>query len=50
MTRNPASYGMMRMVAVLAEQVPMKVEVFETLAAAGAWLDAVRAARERKGA
>jgi hypothetical protein len=35
---KPASYGMMRMLAVLAERVPMKVEVFQTLDEAQAWL------------
>lgn len=37
-TATPASYGMLRMVSVLAERVPMDVQVFESLEAAEAWL------------
>lgn len=33
-----ASYGMLRMVAALAEAVPMTVEVFSTVEEAEAWL------------
>ena len=37
-TRKPASYGMMRMLSVLAEQVPMRVEVLNSLEEAEQWL------------
>ncbi|MDX1649755.1 MAG: hypothetical protein R3263_07855 [Myxococcota bacterium] len=40
-TRRPASYGMMRMLSVYAERVPMTVEVFDSLVEAEAWLDAL---------
>lgn len=35
---RPVSYGMMRMLGVLAEQVPVVVEVFKDPAAAERWL------------
>jgi hypothetical protein len=37
-TSKPSSYGMMRMLSVFAERVPMSVEVFRSLEAAEAWL------------
>jgi hypothetical protein len=36
---QPASFGMMRMLSVLAERIPIRVEVFTDLAAAQAWLE-----------
>lgn len=36
---QPASYGMMRMLGVLAEQIPITVEVFNDPAEAARWLD-----------
>ena len=37
-TLKPASYGMMRMLEVHAERVPMKVKVFKEMDAAEHWL------------
>ena len=37
-TSKPASYGMLRMVSVLAEGVPMEVQVFSSHEEAEAWL------------
>lgn len=37
-TREPASYGMMRMMSVLVERVPMEVQIFETIEEAEEWL------------
>jgi stage II sporulation SpoAA-like protein len=37
-TINPASYGMIRMLAVLAETIPIEVGIFERVADAEAWL------------
>jgi len=39
---KPVSYGMMRMLSVFAERVPMRVEVFRSLEEAEAWLAAPR--------
>lgn len=36
---KPASFGMMRMLSVLAERIPMKVEVFTDPASAMSWLE-----------
>ena len=36
---QPASFGMMRMLSVLAERIPIHVEVFYDAAAAERWLD-----------
>ncbi len=36
--KKPASFGMMRMLAVLAEQVPAQIEVFRDVEAAKKWL------------
>ena len=41
-TRKPASFGMMRMLAVYAEKVPMHVRVFRTAHEAQAWLASPR--------
>lgn len=38
-TTKPASYGMMRMLSVMLEDMPLHVHVFDGLAAAEAWLD-----------
>lgn len=35
---QPASYGMMRMLSVLAERIPIEVAIFETLEEAEHWL------------
>ena len=40
-TSLPASYGMMRMVSVHAERVPLEVQIFSSLEEAEAWLDSV---------
>jgi hypothetical protein len=37
---RPASYGMMRMISVMVESVPMHAEVFVSREEAEAWLDA----------
>ena len=37
-TSKPASYGMLRMVSVLTERVPMEVQIFPTHEEAEAWL------------
>jgi hypothetical protein len=37
-TIEPASYGMMRMLGVLAEKIPIEVRIFETTQDAEAWL------------
>lgn len=37
-TASPASFGMIRMLAVLAERVPMTIRAFPTLEEAEAWL------------
>ena len=37
-TRKPASFGMMRMLAVFLEEVPMTLRVFGTLVEAEEWL------------
>ena len=39
---KPSSYGMMRMLRVLAQRVPIRVEIFESVSEAEIWLDAVR--------
>ena len=36
---QPASFGMMRMLSVLAEEIPIEVGVFKDLTAASEWLD-----------
>jgi hypothetical protein len=36
---QPASFGMMRMLSVLAERIPIEVEVFTDLAKAERWLE-----------
>ena len=38
----PASYGMMRMLSVHAERVPMDARVFERAEDAESWLDSPR--------
>jgi len=38
-TRKPASYGMMRLLSVHAERIPMKVRVFKDMKAAENWLN-----------
>lgn len=38
-TRNPASYGMMRMFSALAERIPLTVEVFRSREDAERWLE-----------
>jgi hypothetical protein len=38
-TESEASFGMMRMMSVLAERVPMEVQVFRNADEAGLWLD-----------
>jgi hypothetical protein len=38
-TTKPASYGMMRMPSVVVEDIPLYVRVFDSLAAAEAWLE-----------
>jgi hypothetical protein len=42
-TTSPASFGMMRMLSVLAKRIPMTVEVFQDMAAAEHWLAAAKA-------
>lgn len=37
-TREPASYGLMRMMSVLVERIPMEVRIFETIDEAEEWL------------
>jgi hypothetical protein len=37
-TREPASYGMMRMMSVLVERVPMEVQIFATIEEAEEWV------------
>lgn len=37
-TTSPASFGMMRMLSILAERIPMTVQVFQEMAAAEQWL------------
>ena len=37
-TVKPASYGMIRMLAVLAERIPIEVGIFDRVADAEAWL------------
>ena len=37
-TREPASNGMMRVMSVLVERVPMEVQIFETIEEAEEWL------------
>jgi hypothetical protein len=37
-TKNPASYGMMRMLSVFLEEVPMELKIFETMEEADKWL------------
>jgi hypothetical protein len=37
-TRDPASYGMMRMLSVYAEEIPMDVRVFKSMDQAEEWL------------
>ena len=37
-TKNPASYGMMRMLWVFLEEVPMELKIFETMEEAYKWL------------
>ena len=39
-TRKPASYGMMRLLSVHAQSIPMEVKVFRNYDAASDWLDA----------
>ena len=39
-TATAASFGMMRMLSVLAERIPMTVEVFQDVATAEQWLSA----------
>jgi hypothetical protein len=46
-TSNPASYGMMRLLMVIAERVPILVNVFEDMESAEHWL---RTSRETVGA
>jgi hypothetical protein len=41
-TTLPASFGMMRMLSVLAQRIPMMVEVFQDMAAAEQWLKAAQ--------
>lgn len=36
---QPASYGMIRMMSVLAERIPMEVQVFTTRPEAERWID-----------
>ncbi len=42
-TTKPASYGMMRMLSVLVEEVPMQLEVFHSFEDAERWLGEPRA-------
>ena len=37
-TTKPASYGMMRMLSVFVEKVPMSLQVFKTVSEAETWL------------
>ena len=37
-TASPASFGMMRMLSVLVERIPMTVQVLQDMAAAEQWL------------
>ena len=41
-TATPASFGMMRMLSVLAQRIPMEVNVFQDIAEAEQWLTASR--------
>ena len=45
-TRTAASYGMMRMLSVLAERIPMQVSVFQNLVEAERWLAEPRVAQK----
>ncbi len=45
-TRTAASYGMMRMLSVLAERIPMQVSVFQDPADAEHWLAGPRLPQE----
>lgn len=47
-TENPASFGMLRMVSVLAQRVPMEVEVFPSLDQAHHWLQQGAGGRGRR--
>ena len=44
-TKNPASYGMMRMLSVFLEEVPMKLEVFGNMEEAETWLSQPKASK-----
>ena len=44
---KPSSYGMMRMLRVLAQRVPIRVEIFESMEEAESWLDAICTIVER---
>lgn len=48
-TKRPASFGMMRMFAVLAESIGLEVQVFREKSAAVAWLEMPRPQPESHG-
>lgn len=46
-TKKPASYGMIRMLSALLEDLPMEVEVFDSMEEAEVWLAKRTRARRR---
>ncbi len=46
-TSKPASYGMLRMLSILAQRVPMEIQVFASQSEAEAWLASPRDAAPR---
>jgi len=46
-TKNPASYGMMWILSVFFEEVPMELNIFGTMEAAERWLSQPKAIKKQ---